>query len=289
MKNINEILEKDFSVLSKEEKCKIVSSLLIQIKQEIAHHDIGGMYGYLQRNMAFHSNRIEGNRLSIKDVTSLFETRALLSTGDTVYHAKDIEELDGHFYMFSQMLNSLDIDLSEKIIKSLHYQFEHNVFEFQANGYIPGEYKKKANTVGGIITSLPENVPMDMKHLLEDYQKIQNPKLEDLALFHAKFETIHPFQDGNGRTGRMILMRECLTHNIMPFLIQDENRQVYYDGLQAYRTNKDISILTEHFKSEQKDFYQHNFQVHQLIFLNEYEPKETISINERSDFDESTR
>lgn len=255
---LNTILKKNMNQLTKEEISILTKAVIEQCLTEFQHHDRGGLYGYLQRSMAYNSNRIEGNRLTADETALLFETGTLLSSGEVVYRAKDIEEMNGHFLMFNQMLKTVNEDLSVEMIKSFHYQLEAGVFEFRANGYIPGEYKQRENTVGGIQTTHPKDVQIAMLSLLEDYRRINfsgGISLTDLALFHAKYETIHPFQDGNGRTGRMILMRECLYQGIMPFIVQDDNKAKYYMALKQYQNNKDITKLTDYFESEQLTMY----------------------------------
>lgn len=256
-KMINSILKKDIENLTREETTALTTAIIQQCLTEFNHHDRGGLYGYLQRSMAYNSNRIEGNRLTEDETALLFETGEILSTGETIYRSKDIEEMSGHFLMFNQMLKTVNEDISEEMIKNFHYQLEAGVFEFRANGYIPGEYKQRENTVGGIQTSHPKDVRMGMLSLLEDYRKLysNSVNLSDLSALHAKYEKIHPFQDGNGRTGRMILMRECLHQGIMPFIVQDENKAKYYVALKKYQTGEDFSKLTEYFEAEQKSLY----------------------------------
>lgn len=255
---LNAILKKDMNQLTKEEISMITKAVIERCLIEFQYHDRGGLYGYLQRSMAYNSNRIEGNRLTEDETALLFETGTLLSSGEVVYRAKDIEEMNGHFLMFNQMLKTVNEKLSVEMIKDFHFQLEASVFEFRANGYIPGEYKQRENTVGGIQTAHPKDVESAMLSLLEDYRRINfssEISLTDLALFHAKYETIHPFQDGNGRTGRMILMRECLYQGIMPFIVQDDNKAKYYMALKQYQNNKDITKLTDYFTSEQLAMY----------------------------------
>lgn len=274
MENINQILQKPMNKLSVEDQQTLVSAFVSQLRDEYACQDRGGLYGYVQRRMAFNSNRIEGSRLTEEETASLFETRELLSDGETVYRAKDIEEMSGHFLMFNEMLKHIGEPLSEDLIKGLHYQLTSGVFEFRANGYIPGEYKHRRNTVANIITSEPVNVSQDMKELLKWYHN-QPITLQTLAQFHAKFETIHPFQDGNGRVGRILLFRECIEHGIIPFIIQDYNKAIYFKALKAYQTNdKDASELIAFFQSEQKEFCER-----MQYFMYDYSAEESVDRN----------
>ena len=149
------------------------------------------------------------------------------------------------------MLDTLNTDLSQDLIKQFHYELKSGVFEDRANGYAIGDYKKRPNMVGINKTALPSQVPEEMQNLLNWYSA-QEISLETLAEFHARYEIVHPFQDGNGRTGRLLLFRECLCHNITPFIIEDANRPEYPDALKAYRQDQSVTELTALFKKEQE-------------------------------------
>ena len=170
--------------------------------------DRTGVYAYTQRSMAYNSNKIEGSTLTPEQTASLFDN-GTLPKNDNFYRAKDVEEMNGHFLMFNYMLDTLNEDLTEELIKHFHYELKSGVFEDRANGYARGDYKERANMVGMYKTVLPKDVAEEMRQLLEWYIS-QEKNLNTLAEFHARYEIIHPFQDGNGRTGRMILFRECL-------------------------------------------------------------------------------
>ena len=157
----------------------------------------------------------------------------MLPVSDSAYRAKDIEEMNGHFLMFNHMLKTLDEDLSEDLIKKFHYELKSGVFEDKANGYNIGEYKARPNIAGTMQTSLPADVHRDMKELLKWYENADK-NLDTLALLHTRYEKIHPFQDGNGRTGRLILYREALKHDIIPPIIHYENRVEYVEGIREY-------------------------------------------------------
>lgn len=267
---INHILKKDLEMLTKEECSQLTEAIVEQMLTEFKYHDRGGLYGYMQRNLAYNSNRIEGNKLTEDETALLFDTGEILSDGEVVYRAKDIEEMNGHFLMFNQMLKTMDAPLSAELIKSFHFQLEAGVFEFRANGYVPGEYKRRENTVGGITTSHPKEVSSDMDKLLNMYNQNDGMHtIEDMAGFHARYETIHPFQDGNGRTGRIILFRESLCNGILPFIVRDENKVKYYMALKSYQNRQDLSKLTDYFKQEQAALYdkiQHYMYDHALDY-----------------------
>ncbi len=216
--------------------------------------DRSGIYAYTQRTLAYNSNKIEGSTLNEEQTASLFDVGALPPT-DSYYRAKDVEEANGHFLMFNYMLDTLQEDLSEDLIKSLHNELKRGVFEDRANGYAIGEYKKRPNMIGIYHTVAPSDVHASMSELLLWYNSLETVTLCDLALFHVRYESIHPFQDGNGRTGRLILFRECLRSNITPVIIEDKNRLEYIGSLQEYRKSNSIDKLTRLLEEEQSVYY----------------------------------
>lgn len=216
--------------------------------------DRSGVYGYTQRSMAYNSNRIEGSTLTERQTASLFETGTVSAEPDILIRAKDIEELNGHFKMFNYTLKYFDEPLSEDIIKTMHKNLKEGVFEDIANGYAIGDYKRRANLVADITTALPQEVPERMQELLNDYHSKFIISLKDIAELHAKFENIHPFQDGNGRVGRMIIFKECLAHNFVPVIIRDENKPTYMKYLHDAQVKHDSSGLTDYFIAEQKHY-----------------------------------
>ena len=230
-----------------------IHNLLERFKIEHTRRDRSGIYGFTQRLLAYNSNKIEGSTLTEEQTASLFDTGILPKTDD-YYRAKDVEEMNGHFLMFNKMLDTLDADLDQQIIKSLHYELKSGVFEDRANGYAIGDYKKRPNMIGIHQTTLPSQVPEAMTKLLNWYHA-QDVSLETLAEFHARYEIIHPFQDGNGRTGRIILFRECLRHDISPFIIEDANRQEYLEALKAYRQDGTVTALITLFQKEQEFYF----------------------------------
>ena len=230
-----------------------IRNLLERFKIEHTKRDRSGVYGFTQRLLAYNSNKIEGSTLTEEQTASLFDTGILPKTDD-YYRAKDVEEMNGHFLMFNKMLDTLDVDLDQKIIKSFHFELKSGVFEDRANGYAIGDYKKRPNMIGIHQTTLPSQVPEAMTELLNWYHA-QDISLETLAEFHARYEIIHPFQDGNGRTGRIILFRECLRHDISPLIIEDANRPEYLEALKAYRQDGTVTALTTLFQKEQKFYF----------------------------------
>ena len=234
----------------------MVTDLIKKLKErlfiEFNKRDRSGIYAVTSRELAYNSNKIEGSTLTENQTASLFDT-GLLPVSDNVYRAKDIEEMNGHFPMFNHMLKTLDEDLSEELIKKFHYELKSGVFEDKANGYNIGEYKARPNIAGTMQTSLPVNVSDDMKELLIWYKNSEK-NLRTIALFHLKYEKIHPFQDGNGRTGRMILFREALKNDIIPPIIHDENRVEYIEGIKEYSDTDSSEKLYELLMKEQNKY-----------------------------------
>ena len=217
--------------------------------------DRSGVYAYTQRTMAYNSNKIEGSTLTPEQTASLFDN-GTLPQNDNFYRAKDVEEMNGHFLMFNYMLDTLNEDLTEELIKRFHYELKSGVFEDRANGYAIGAYKERPNMVGMNKTILPKDVAEEMGKLLDWYSQ-QKKSLKTLAEFHARYEMIHPFQDGNGRTGRMILFRECLKNvDVRPFIILDENRDIYIEGLKEYRDKQKTDKLEMLMNQEIEEYYQ---------------------------------
>lgn len=216
--------------------------------------DRSGVYAYTQRAMAYNSNKIEGSTLTPEQTASLFDN-GTLPQNDNYYRAKDVEEMNGHFLMFNCMIDTLNELLTENLIKRFHHELKSGVFEDRANGYAIGAYKERPNMIGMYKTVLPNQVSEEMGKLLDWYEQ-QEKNLDVLAEFHARYETIHPFQDGNGRTGRMILFRECLINpDLKPFIILDVNGEKYIDGLKEYRENQKTEKLVSLMNQEIEDYY----------------------------------
>lgn len=228
---------------------EFIQFLLERFHIEWKRRDRSGIYGLTQRLFAYNSNKIEGSTLTEEQTASLFDT-GTLPKSDDYYRAKDVEEMNGHFLMFNKMLETIDQPLSQELIKQFHYELKSGVFEDRANGYAIGDYKKRPNIVGMYETVLPSKVPEETETLLSWYSS-QDVTLEILAEFHVRYESIHPFQDGNGRTGRMILFRECLRHNISPLIIEDAHQPEYLEALKEYRENGSVTKMCSLFQLEQ--------------------------------------
>lgn len=223
--------------------------LIERFKIERERFDRSGVYAYTQRLLAYNSNKIEGSTLTEEQTASLFEN-GTLPKSDDYYRAKDVEEMNGHFLMFNKMLDTLEEPLTQELIKRFHCELKSGVFEDRANGYAIGEYKKRPNMIGMYQTTRPEDVVQEIS-LLMDWYGEQKVNISTLAEFHARYESIHPFQDGNGRTGRLILFRECLKNDIVPVIIEDRNRNEYLESLKEYREEKSLNKLIILFEEEQ--------------------------------------
>ncbi|MDD6486487.1 MAG: Fic family protein [Spirochaetales bacterium] len=196
----------------------------------------GGLYHELQIRMAYNSNHIEGSKLSEAQTRLIFET-ATIDVGDGI-PVDDILETVHHFRAIDYVIEIAEEELSEEIIKNLHYILKHDTKDSLLSWFAVGEYKKRANVVGGRETVKPASVPAQMQALLSRYNSKEKVTINEIIAFHAEFEQIHPFQDGNGRVGRLIALKECLRHNIIPFIIEDSKKNYYYRGLSEWQNEK---------------------------------------------------
>lgn len=227
-----------FFACAQEELCREISDnpILQTLREEKDTKISGGLYHELQVRMTYNSNHIEGSRLTEDQTRLIFETNTL-NIGDGVT-VDDVLETVHHFRAIDYVIDSADEVLTEDIIKKLHYILKHDSKDSTLEWFAVGDYKKRPNVVGGRETAKPKDVPVQMKKLLEDYNAKQDVTVNDIIAFHAGFEKIHPFQDGNGRVGRLIALKECLRHNIVPFLIEDSKKVFYYRGLAEWDNEK---------------------------------------------------
>lgn len=197
----------------------------------------GGIYHRTQIDLTYNSNHMEGSRLTRNQTRYIFETNTV-GVENEVLNVDDVIETVNHFRCIDLVINHADDILSEKFIKELHLTLKNGTSDSRKDWFAVGEYKKIPNEVGGMDTALPEEVADKMKTLLKEYNVIKEKTLEDILDFHVKFERIHPFQDGNGRVGRLIMFKECLKHNIVPFIIEDNLKLFYYRGLKEWDNEK---------------------------------------------------
>lgn len=206
----------------------------------------GNLYYKTQIDFAYNTNHLEGSTITKDETASIYDTGTILTSSDKVIVLKDATETQNHFTLFKYMLDTVDEDLTEELIKNYHFILKSGTLtDEEIEWFNVGEYKKLKNYVGDIKTSLPKDVDKDMKELLGWYDGIDSKSLEDIIEFHVRFETIHPFQDGNGRVGRMIMFRECLKNNIMPFYIEDRNKAFYIRGMREYQLNNEKGYLID--------------------------------------------
>ncbi len=207
------------------------------LKKEKAVRLSGGIYHKIQIDLTYNSNHIEGSCLTHDQTRYIFETNTIGVT-EGAMKVDDIMETANHFKCIDMVIDSLSYAPSEAFIKQLHAVLKGGTSDSRLDWFAVGEYKKFPNEVGGKETTQPDHVACEMRKLLTEYNAISEKSFDDLLEFHYRFESIHPFQDGNGRIGRLLLFKECLRHNIVPFIISDDLKMYYYRGLREWRNEK---------------------------------------------------
>ena len=236
LRKMAEYLGCDPSLLCRE----ISANAILQLLRDEKNAKIsGGLYHELQVRMTYNSNHMEGSRLTEAQTRLIFETNTV-DVGDGI-PVDDILETVHHFRAIDHVIDMAETALTGEFIKHLHYILKHDTADSRLPWFAVGEYKKRANMIGGRETVRPKDVPGKMKELLEAYNAKTSVTLNDIIAFHAEFEYIHPFQDGNGRVGRLVALKECLRYNIIPFIIEDSKKNYYYRGLSEWREEKSWS------------------------------------------------
>ena len=197
----------------------------------------GGIYHKLQVEMTYNSNHMEGSCLSYEQTRLIYETNTIGVSEEAVL-VDDILETAGHFRCIDMVIDSVDEPLTENFIKELHRKLKENTTDAAKEWFAIGDYKKLPNEVAGKEITLPENVAGEVGNLLAEYKSVETRKLEEIIDFHYRFERIHPFQDGNGRVGRLIMLKECLRNGIVPFVIDDDLKFYYYRGLNEWENDR---------------------------------------------------
>ena len=210
------------------------NTLLDRLRIELDGNISGGIYHRIQIDLTYNSNHIEGSRLSHDQTRYIFETNTIGLDTSSAINVDDIVETVNHFRCVDYVIRNARRPLSEAMIKGLHRTLKAGSSDSRKPWFAVGDYKRVANEVGGQETTLPEDVPSVMKKLIDSYNSAEVKTLDDLLDFHVSFERIHPFQDGNGRVGRLILFKECLHWDIVPFIITDDLKMFYYRGLQNW-------------------------------------------------------
>ncbi|HRZ96862.1 MAG TPA: Fic family protein [Paludibacter sp.] len=219
---------------SKTVKKENSKNTLLSILQEQKEMKLkGGIYHRTQIDLTYNSNKIEGNQLTHEQTRFIFETNTIGATKENI-NVDDIIETINHFRCVDYIIDKARLRLSESIIKEIHLLLKSGTSDSSKKWFKVGDYKKLPNEVGGSETCAPENVQQEMRLLLESYCLKEKKSLEDIIEFHFQFEKIHPFQDGNGRVGRLIMFKECLANNITPFIITDDLKYFYYRGLSEW-------------------------------------------------------
>ena len=208
-------------------------SLLNVLLREKEHATKGGIYHKLQIELTYNSNHIEGSKLTHDETRYIYETKTIGLENRNV-KVDDIIETINHFTAIDRVIDFANYQLSEPFIKELHQILKSNTNDSRLTYFAVGDYKKVPNVVGDLETTHPRLVASEMKKLLDDYNKKEKHTFEEIVEFHVKFERIHPFQDGNGRVGRLITFKECLANNIVPFIIFDSKKMFYYRGLKNW-------------------------------------------------------
>ena len=231
---------------------KLKTELIEQKKSKFK----GNIYHFSQVNFAFNSNKIEGGHLTEDETEEIFETNSFIPKTDDAIKLDDLIEMKNHFRLFDYMLDIIDEELSKENIIEMNKILKRNTTDEDNPRYNVGGFKVVPNKIGlinVINTSSPADVERDIETLLEWYKSIENVTLEDIIEFHVRFERIHPFGDGNGRVGRIIMFKECLKNNILPFIVLDTDKPYYMRGLKEYKNDK--MYLIDTIKNEQ-DIYE---------------------------------
>ena len=232
--NIPENAEKPERSNKKKEK---PTTLLDILQDEKANKYSGGIYHKTQIDLTYNSNHMEGSRLTHDQTRYIFETNTI-GIEKEVLNVDDVIETANHFRCIDMIIDHAKAALTERFIKELHLILKSSTSDSRKNWFAVGDYKKLPNEVGGMETTPPEEVADKIKELLKEYNSKEEKTFEDILDFHVRFERIHPFQDSNGRVGRLIMFKECLKYNIVPFIIEDHLKMFYYRGLKEWNSEK---------------------------------------------------
>lgn len=238
--NIPENAKKPERMNKRKEKPK---TLLAILQEEKVSKYSGGIYHKTQIDLTYNSNHMEGSRLTHDQTRFIFETNTI-DIENEVVNVDDIIETTNHFRCIDMIIDHVKTELNEKFIKELHFILKSGTSDSKKDWFAVGDYKKFPNEVGNMKTPLPEEVDHLMKDLLKEYNSKKEKTFEDILDFHVQFERMHPFQDGNGRIGRLIMFKECLKYNIVPFIIEDNLKMFYYRGLKEWNNERGYLVDT---------------------------------------------
>ena len=236
-------------------------TLLDILQEQKASKCSGGIYHKTQIDLTYNSNHIEVSRLTHDQTRSIFETNTI-GVENEVLNVDDVIETANHFRCIDLIIDNAKAALTEKSIKELHLILKNGTSDSRKEWFAVGDYKKMPNEVGGMDAALPEEVANEMKVLLFEYNAKKEKTFEDILDFHVKFERIHPFQDGNGRVGRLMMFKECLKYNIVPFIIEDDLKMFYYRGLKEWDNEKGCLTDTCLTAQDQYKTYLDYFRIH---------------------------
>ena len=246
LKKLAELFEISVDELLREDEFDVSKINILKVLREQKSMKLkGNLYHNTQIIFAYNTNHIEGSKLTEDQTRYIYETNTLLTEKESITNLDDIIETANHFKLVDYMLDIADRELTDDMIKEFHKILKEGTSDSRKEWFAVGDYKKLPNEVGGLKTTDPKNVERDMKKLLDWYKNIKKITINEIIEFHAKFEKIHPFQDGNGRIGRIIAFKECLKYNIVPFIILDKDKLFYYRGLYQYQTNKEKGYLID--------------------------------------------
>ena len=216
---------------------KLPNTILERLKLEKESKMPGGIYHKIQIELTYNSNYIEGSRLTHDQTRHIYETNTI-GVKDSVINVDDIVETANHFRCIDYIIDMVNYPISESMIKQLHSLLKAGTSDSRKAWFAVGDYKKLENEVGGIKTTKPKDVEKEMRNLLKKYNRKKSKSFEEIIEFHYMFERIHPFQDGNGRVGRLIMFKECLKNNIVPFIIDESLKEFYYRGLNEWKNER---------------------------------------------------
>ena len=237
---VDELIKED------EEKIDISKINVLEVLREQKEMRLkGNLYHNTQVIFAYNTNHIEGSKLTEDQTRYIYETNTILFERETIASVDDILETANHFKLVDYMLDVADKKLTEKMIKEFHKILKESTSDSRVEWFNVGDYKQRANMIGNIPTSSPKQTPKDMQKLMEWYNSLPVITIKEIIEFHARFEKIHPFQDGNGRVGRIIAFKECLKNNIVPFIILDKDKLFYYRGLKEYQNKTERGYLID--------------------------------------------
>ena len=222
---------------------KLPNTILERLKLEKESKMPGGIYHKIQIELTYNSNHIEGSRLTHDQTRHIYETNTI-GVKDSVINVDDIVETANHFRCIDYIIDMVNYPISESMIKQLHSLLKAGTSDSRKAWFAVGDYKKLENEVGGIKTTKPKDVEKEMRNLLKKYNSKKSKSFEEIIKFHYMFERIHPFQDGNGRVGRLIMFKECLKNNIVPFIIDESLKEFYYRGLKEWENERGYLLDT---------------------------------------------